>query len=202
MSRIWHTSDTHFGHAKVAQLRGFTAIEEHDDELVRRWNATVGIADIVWHHGDFAMHQGGTVGWYRGRLNGRIRLITGNHDACWPGHRGAHRHQRDWIVEDGFESVQAFAHVRIRRQRVMLSHFPYAFTGDHTAVERHSEFRLPNLGEPLLHGHVHAAWKVRGLMVNVGVDVWDLAPVAQETVAELLADAQDLQQLAKLGTTQ
>jgi calcineurin-like phosphoesterase family protein len=39
-------------------------------------------------------------------------------------------------------------------------------------------------GLPLICGHVHEAWRVRGRMLNVGVDVNDFTPVSQEQVAE------------------
>ena len=38
----------------------------------------------------------------------------------------------------------------------------------------------------LLHGHVHERWRQQGRMVNVGVDVWDLAPVPEEVIAQLM----------------
>ena len=39
----WFTSDTHWGHANILKYdnRPFATIDEHDEELVRRWNAVV-----------------------------------------------------------------------------------------------------------------------------------------------------------------
>jgi calcineurin-like phosphoesterase family protein len=34
----------------------------------------------------------------------------------------------------------------------------------------------------LLHGHVHEKWRQQGRMVNVGVDVWDFTPVAEDVI--------------------
>jgi hypothetical protein len=59
MSEVFFIGDTHFGHRGIIQFsetaphRPFSTIEEHDAELVRRWNAVVGLKDIVWHLGDF-----------------------------------------------------------------------------------------------------------------------------------------------------
>jgi hypothetical protein len=53
------------------------------------------------------------------------------------------------------------------------------------------QFRLRDEGLPLLHGHVHEAFReartprgTRG--INVGVDVWDYFPVSEQRLAEHL----------------
>lgn len=58
-------------------------------------------------------------------------------------------------------------------------------TGDHTSEERYTQWRLPNLGAPLIHGHVHAEWRTRDRMLNVGVDHWP-TPVPQNVVLDWL----------------
>lgn len=82
MPEIFIISDSHFGHKNIIKFhpieRPFTTIEEHDAELIKRWNKVVGKNDIVFHLGDFAMakkhvHKAG-------ELNGKKRLIMGNHD--------------------------------------------------------------------------------------------------------------------------
>lgn len=82
MNRIFVIADTHFGHKRVidfeAEARPFSTIEEHDAELVRRWNATVGKKDTVWHLGDVLFGQNAFA--TLGRLNGVKKLVMGNHD--------------------------------------------------------------------------------------------------------------------------
>lgn len=56
--------------------------------------------------------------------------------------------------------------------------------GDHKPEERHTQYRLPNEGMPLLCGHVHDAWKFNGNQFNVGVDVNDFLPVSAQTVID------------------
>lgn len=41
-------------------------------------------------------------------------------------------------------------------------------------------------GRVLLHGRVHSAWRTDGCMVNVGVDVWDYAPIPGRQVVEVV----------------
>jgi calcineurin-like phosphoesterase family protein len=186
MSTLWVTSDTHAGHAKrMPELRGFASIEEHDDVLRQNWNRVVRKQDTVIHFGDVGCgaKDDYILEWVS-TLNGSIQLITGNHDSPWPGHRNAHKHQRKWMTV--FDSVQAYAARRVGTKRVMMSHLPYV--GDHTKEIRYPEFRLPNTGALLLHGHVHDKWKVRGNQINVGVDVWNLRPVMLDEVIALAKD--------------
>lgn len=187
MGDVWFTSDTHFCHRRVAELRGFATVEEHDETLIGLWNAKVKPGAQVWHLGDVG---GGPSGAERTasvldrvrRLNGVIHLIAGNHDPVHPMHRDSHKHIVDWMQV--FETVQAFARRRVEGGEVLLSHLP--FSGDHTPIDRHTQYRLRDEGLPLLHGHVHDLWKVRGNQVNVGVDVWGFAPVHLDEVAPLL----------------
>lgn len=185
MSTVWFTSDTHFDHPKVAELRGFgPSTAMHDATIMQRWNDTVRPDDQVWHLGDVTMGVGRSdyaLHLVR-KLHGHIHLITGNHDPVWPGHRQAHRHQREWL--GAFASIQAFARRKIAGQQVLLSHFPYR--GDHTTTDRHTQFRLRDEGLWLLHGHVHDAWQVDGRQINVGVDQWGLAPVSIDTIAHII----------------
>lgn len=153
--------------------RGFASIEEHDETLIENWNKRVRKQDTVFHLGDVGIATTTYILDTVARLNGRKHLIAGNHDQVFPGHRDSHKHQARWM--EVFDSVQAYGARRIGKKRVMMAHLPYV--GDHTKEIRYPEFRLPNTGALLLHGHVHDKWKVRGNQVNVGVDVWGLKPV-------------------------
>ncbi|MEU4671139.1 metallophosphoesterase family protein [Amycolatopsis sp. NPDC023774] len=181
---VWFTADTHFDHQLVAGLRGFETPPEHDAFVVERWNATVRPGDQVWHLGDVGMGRLARFADTLRQLNGEIHLITGNHDEPWPGLRQAHRHQRAWL--EHFATVQAFARRRIAGQNVLLSHFPYE--GDHVGEDRGSQYRLPDEGLWLLHGHVHSAWRKRGRQLNVGMDVNDLRPIHLDAVTTELTE--------------
>jgi calcineurin-like phosphoesterase family protein/diadenosine tetraphosphate (Ap4A) HIT family hydrolase len=183
---VWFTSDTHFGHRAMID-RGwrpqYASVADMNADLIDRWNTSVRPADTVWHLGDWGLGPAAEHLAILARLHGTIHLVTGNHDKPWPGNRDAHKHQAAWI-RAGFASVQAFARRRIAGQQVLLSHFPYE--GDHTGQDRADQYRLRDLGLPLLHGHVHDEWRIRGRQLNVGVDVHDFRPVHLDEVAHLL----------------
>lgn len=79
MNRVFVIGDTHFGHKKVIEFRPWPTVEEHDRELVERWNATVKKDDTVWHLGDVCLGGKANVE-ILGSLNGLKKLVMGNHD--------------------------------------------------------------------------------------------------------------------------
>jgi calcineurin-like phosphoesterase family protein len=138
--------------------------------------------------------------WFQ-RLPGRKRLIPGNHDEVHGMHRDAHRNllRASWAWT--FESIQAFARIRIAGQSVLLSHLPYPGTSEGTDSEgrpfddRYQQWRLPNLGVPLLHGHTHRnerlSWNSGTPQIHIGVDAWDFAPVSLSAVELILKSTQE-----------
>ena len=80
MSRVFFTSDLHFGHKNLCQgLRGMTS-EESDQLIINNWNKVVTKRDLVYVLGDITMENQNDIPKYIKQLNGRIILIGGNHD--------------------------------------------------------------------------------------------------------------------------
>lgn len=75
-------SDTHFCHENVIKYCGrpFQSASEMDNYMVKKWNNIVSDCDIVYHLGDFCFGGIENVIRIKSLLNGRIRLILGNHD--------------------------------------------------------------------------------------------------------------------------
>jgi calcineurin-like phosphoesterase family protein len=165
----FYTSDLHFWHKNVIEYcnRPFACVEEMNSELVRRWNAVVSPDDKVWILGDLAFSKPAKVLPLIQSLNGHLMLVRGNHDP-----------RPTQCLKMGIHDVMNEKCVwEIGGIRVILSHYPY---GD----LRYPQRAPKDEGDWLLHGHVHCGWKVRDRMINVGVDVWNYAPVSE---AELLA---------------
>jgi len=191
MSGVHFTSDLHLGHQLVAGLRGFQSTDDHDEAIADNWAKVVKEHDTVWVLGDLSC-TGSAI-----RLEqiinriatwpGVKHLIAGNHDPIHSMHRDAHKWH--WLYSRAFASVQTVARRRIAGHSVLLSHFPYGSL-DHTEAARYTQYRLPDLGEYLIHGHTHSDQRVQGpRMVHVGVDAWDLTPVDLRLVAEHLVPA-------------
>ena len=185
MSKVFYWSDLHFGHEFVARERRFYTAEQHDKYLQDMWRARVGKRDVVWILGDLAMGSPARALEIIGNLPGTKHLIFGNHDQGHPMHRGSHSKQRRYL--EVFDSVQAFDRPHIEGRGFLVSHFPYQGSGDHDGKEeRYSQYRLPDVGLPLIHGHVHGEWRSKGTQVNVGVDRWMAGPAEAREVLRVL----------------
>lgn len=77
---VFFTSDPHFGHRLLSNLRGFNSIHENDDALRAAWNRTVPPEGIVYVTGDFSFHSAGFTSGILASLNGTKHLVPGNHD--------------------------------------------------------------------------------------------------------------------------
>jgi calcineurin-like phosphoesterase family protein len=138
MSNRFVISDTHWGHTNSWQkfklpngdpLRPFTSTEEMDEAMVERWNAVVRPQDTVYHLGDVVINKKSLH--HVKRLNGKKRLIRGNHDIF-----------KDQDYRDvGFDSLYG---VRVFVDQFILSHIPL-----------HPDC-VTNRFRVNVHGHLHA----------------------------------------------
>lgn len=151
-------SDTHFGHTnswekfKLANgdpLRPFTSTEEMDETMVERWNAKVGPHDVVYHLGDVVINKKSLH--HVKRLNGKKRLVRGNHDIF---------KDREYN-EAGFESLYG---VRVFVDKFIMSHIPLH---PDCITER---FKVN------VHGHTHANEVMWMQMKNNGLGVTTYEP--------------------------
>lgn len=155
MSRVWFTSDTHFGHANIIRhcQRPFSSAPEMDEALITNWNAVVQPEDIVWHLGDFAFRSARAPQDYLSRLNGTKHLVWGNHDT------------QDCKSAPGWSSSQAYAEVSVDGQRSVLFHYAMRVwnKAHHGAIH--------------LFGHSHGGMPGNSQSCDVGVDAWGFRPV-------------------------
>jgi calcineurin-like phosphoesterase family protein len=153
--------------------------------LIGRWNEVVGDDDVVWVLGDFALGRIAETLPLAGSLRGRKVLLAGNHDRCWHGHRRRVEEWTDRYLEAGFDDiVQGSSAMELGGTTVRLCHFPYR--GDSHGQDRFLDHRPADLGDWLLHGHVHERWAQHDRMINVGVDAHHYRPISETEVAALI----------------
>ncbi len=170
MSEHKFTSDLHFGHRKVAEIRGFTTTALHDFTVFNSLLDNLHKNDILWILGDVVgigsdLHYSLDL---LSRLPCRLRLVSGNHDPSHPMHRPSVETMDSYY--ETFEYVEMAGEVKIGGQRFMLSHFPYRID---RGEPRHVEWRLPDVGRDLLHGHTHDQRRyTSNRELHVGWDAW------------------------------
>ena len=151
------TSDTHFGDHRTLNIhkRPFRSVAEMDAALVEGWNAVVGVADEVWHLGDFARRNGDAEA-LLAQLNGRKHLVRGNNDVVELGQ------------VPGWISAQDYREIELGEWLLVLCHYPFrSWNGQHR--------RSINL-----HGHSHGKLKPMLRQYDVGVDARGFRPVTLE----------------------
>lgn len=154
----YFTADTHFGHANIlryqATTRPFRDVNHMHEALIANWNNVVKPADTVYHLGDFGF--GPAVRLARKRLNGKIRLILGNHDK--------------FGLEDAgiFESIDNLKLIDLDGQRIVLCHY----------AMRTWQFQSKGAWQLYGHSHGNLADDLTALSCDVGVDCWNMAPVS------------------------
>lgn len=167
MARFW-VGDLHFGHLKVARIRypgmtheaGFDdkdVVFEHDHQIMKQLKS-LDKNDQVWILGDISSgkpEEEARALNLLSDISAQLHLIAGNHDSVAGIHRNGYKHQRRWL--DVFESVQDYTRVRLYGRNVLMSHYPYARSGDGPGrgEARYLEWRLPDTGLGLIHAHTH-----------------------------------------------
>ena len=167
--------------------RPFAGADEMNKAMVDRWNDVVAVGDEVWIVGDLVLGQlTVNLSAHVWRLKGRKILVPGNHDACWQGQKKGARQITAYLDLGGIARiVDDPAPVEIAGQRVQVNHFPYD-PGEPGRPARFARWRPEDSGGWLLCGHIHERWRQHGKQINVGVDAWNFAPVADDTIAEMI----------------
>ena len=161
--RKFYIADTHFLHGRILgmQPRPFASIDEHDEHIVRCWNAVVGDRDIVYHLGDFAFQlgpQADRVRWLFSRLKGRKHLVIGNHDVDDKGNLHPTVASLDWE-----EPPQWMKFTRDGGKKLVLCHYGIR------------EWQGKHGGAFHFYGHSHGKLPSYGLSRDVGCDMTDVA---------------------------
>lgn len=129
-------SDPHFGHKNIinftdalgTRIRPFASVEEHDETIIENCNKVVKPEDRLYLLGDIAIGRASIA--QVGRLNGRKKLIKGNHDIF---------KLKDYIPY--FDDICAYRFYP--EHGIIMSHIPV-----HTSC-------LENRFKLNVHGHTH-----------------------------------------------
>ena len=165
---IYLISDTHLNHRNIIEYenRPFKSIEEMNDTIIKRWNATVKPEDTIIHLGDICLGKESILNYLIPNLNGHKILLKGNHD-CKSNH---------FYLNCGFDEVYNTMWLDYMGLKIFLSHYPAARPKNGENYDLH------------FYGHVHGNGH-RGEFPTIArngaclcVERWEYTPVAIEEV--------------------
>lgn len=151
-NEIWVISDTHFGHTNILEYanRPFQNVDDMNEYMVERWNSVVKEGDKVYHLGDVYFKDASMLS----QLNGKKRLILGNHDDG-----------RDKKLLAVFQKILSYR---------MMPQFGLIFS--HIPIHEKSLLRS---GQECVnvHGHIHEKPQISPRHRNVCVEELDYTPI-------------------------
>jgi calcineurin-like phosphoesterase family protein len=158
---FWVISDTHFGHENIITYcnRPYKNSEYMDWDMVEKWNSVVKTGDHVYHLGDVYMGRRDTsyIENILSKLNGKKRLILGNHD-----------NGKDKILQKYFEKIDVWRHWK--EFGILMTHVPVHESALGRGVKEGS--KLLNI-----HGHIHTNPSPKGPYKCVCVEQINYTPV-------------------------
>ena len=140
----YYIADLHFFHEAMnshMDCRGFGSVEEMNRYMINKWNRKVRRNDEVVIIGDFSWGTAEQTNGLLNQLNGRLYLVTGNHDRFV---KKAESHLGRFVW------VRPYEELSDNRRKVVVCHYPImCYNG---------QYRLDEKGSPrtyMLYGHVH-----------------------------------------------
>ncbi len=183
MSAIYITSDWHFNHDRdfIWGPRGCANVEEMNEAIIENHNKTVNWDDDVYVLGDLVLGRDLQDGLNKiRRLNGRIHVVTGNHDSDKKIQEYLKLKQEGKIVE--IAPVIALKHNGFY---FWLTHYP-TITENYD-YKKPLEKRIINLC-----GHSHTQDRFydfdKGLIYHCEVDAHNLKPIPIEQIEEEITE--------------
>lgn len=177
-ARIFVTSDTHFGHDRefLWGPRGFESYEDHDTEVIRRWNEVVGENDIVYHLGDVMLGNNNYGMGCLAVLNGHIKIIPGNHDTA-----------------TRLELYKKLPNVEVLGLAEMIRYKKYNFYLSHHPTMTSNLEKAPFLRMHLINlfGHTHQNkqfYQDIPFMFHVGMDSNNCTPILLDDAISLMQE--------------
>lgn len=157
--------------------------------LIKRWNEVVGQNDLIYNLGDFIWTKD-PLEWASivYHLNGRQRIIVGNHDSLITDKNGCAKpiaelpDEIQGLVRSGkIEWIKNYFETKIHGKYLVMFHFPL------------TQWHRSMYGSWAIHGHSHStnqtSWPrsiQHGKTADVGVDCHNYAPVSFDQLKDIM----------------
>ncbi len=166
MAERFHTSDTHLGDEQMLTfkredgsfIRPFSCLDEMHETIIDNHNRMVGPKDTVIFQGDVVTNKKYLP--LLDRMNGRKRLLSGNHDIFGSKVYAAY-----------FEDIASYK--IYTTEGIVCSHIPIA-------IESRGKFRLN------VHGHTHTKSLPNPFYYNICLEQFGFSPVPLDDIVKFM----------------
>jgi calcineurin-like phosphoesterase family protein len=172
----WFTADWHMGHQNPKDVhKGVIPYCDRPFAGLTDMHATISYSllsrltedDTLYVLGDCWLYwDEDTAREFMNAIPGKKILIRGNHD----------RWGKAKFMQSGFDEVHKYLEIIINGTKCVMIHDPVV------ACIKDLQSHV------IINGHIHQLWKTFGRCINVGVDVWNFAPVSEEQLQDLIME--------------
>lgn len=165
---IWLISDTHFNHTNILNFKDdkdvyfrgnlFNDVNHMNEVMIENWNKTIKPQDKVYHLGDVYFGNQQEADLLLKRLNGKKRLVVGNHDDVL---------QKS--IWDNFQKVSIWRF--FKEFGILCTHVPVHLSTLRRRMGDKEGYMLN------VHGHIHQNQSPEGPYKCVCVEHTDYKPV-------------------------
>jgi len=159
MSKVFFTSDNHFGHKNIKKFCPQTRQGENVDQMnalmIRRWQEQVQQDDLVYLLGDVFFCDAEKANRIIDQLPGQKFLVFGNHDKVI---------RSNSTLRNKFVATAEWREIYVENKKVVLHHYPTY------------EWKDMHKGAYHCYGHIHSRFgeiehpNIPGRCMDVGVD--------------------------------
>ena len=169
MSKIWFSSDHHFGHSSILTFvdgdskhirPGFKNVNDMNEFMIAQHNARVSPEDKWYSLGDVGFGSSDELDTILSRLNGKKRLILGNHDDG-----------KDPVLQKHFKKILLWRF--FKEENFLATHVP---------VHESALYKV----HYSVHGHIHEKPDVSPRHMNISVEKTNYAPISLDTIVSIL----------------
>lgn len=166
---VWFASDHHFNHTNILTFTNaageklrpeFSTVEEMNETMIERHNARVKSHEKVYFLGDVGFNTA-ELELILPRMNGKKRLILGNHDA----------YKMSWYEKYFHKILVSWNPVR----SLIFTHYPIVIEPNHPKLKGN------------VHGHIHRAWMKDPRYLNISVEMTNYAPIHFDEIVQTYA---------------
>ena len=164
----WWSADFHLNHKNIIKYsnRPFSNIGEMNEAIMNNWNKCVQPGDTSYFLGDFCFGDEKSIAEFFRRLNGKIKIVFGNHDKTLRKFS-----KRDILshgdLKDRIEFLGDYVETTINSQFIVMCHYAFRVWN-----KRHH-------GSWNLFAHSHGSLKddINSRSIDVGVDCHNFFPI-------------------------